>query len=217
MDLASLQTRFSFEVSQDTDFAFGQNITPANAVLAITEDPQGRLGSMMRWGLVPNWSRSPKPKIAPINAKAETLTNFKIFRSLLYGHRCLVPADSFYVLGRKRGSKPVRLLLKSQETFAFAGLWEHWPMPGIAREPFDSFTIITTVANDLVAPLDRRMPVILLKDAEAMWLDASVPLESALPLLRPYPADEMIIDEALVLANNMLAKGPALIASAQRL
>ena len=210
MDLVSLQARFSFELSQETDFAFGDMITPANPVLVVTEDPQGRLGSMMHWGLVPNWSLTSKPKLAPINARVETLTNIKMFRSLLYGHRCLIPADSFYVWPKRGNRNPVRISLKSNEAFAFAGVWEHWPIVGRPGEPFDSFTVITLASNPLIAPMYDRMPAVLPRSAEAVWLSPDAALETALSLLKPFPAGDMLLEEVPLLANGMPAKSPEL-------
>ena len=105
----------------------------------------------------------------------------------------------------------MRILLKSKEPFAFAGLWEHWPLPGKAGEPFNSCTIITTTPNELIEPIHDRMPVILSKDAEAMWLDPDVPQDAALSLLKPFPANSMMMYEVSSAVGNVRNKGPELI------
>jgi putative SOS response-associated peptidase YedK len=82
------------------------------------------------------------------------------------------------------------IALKSREPFAFAGLWEVWTSP--EGEEVKSCTIITTEANELLKPIHDRMPVILAKDAEAVWLDPMIEDPARLlPLLTPYPAEEM--------------------------
>src|SRR3546814_10902545 len=68
---------------------------------------------------------------------------------------CLVPADSFYEWQTVEGQKakqPWRIGLKGGGLFAFAGLWQ-------VESAFDGaacFTILTTAANDYLAPLHER-------------------------------------------------------------
>ena len=86
--------------------------------------------------------------------------------------------------------QPVRIVLKSREPFGFAGLWEHWTSPD--GEEVLTCTIVTTEANELLQAVHHRMPVILTKDAEALWLDPMVQEpEKLLPLLKQYPSEEM--------------------------
>ena len=75
---------------------------------------------------------------------------------------------------------------KDQAPFAFAGLWERWPQPGggVLR----SCTIITCPANELVAPVHDRMPVILAPEDFERWLD---PGQDQGELLKPYPAAQL--------------------------
>jgi len=105
--------------------------------------------------------------------------------------RCVVVADGLYEwqqMGRRK--QPVYIALKSREPFAFAGLWESWMSP--EGEEVKSCTIITTEANQLLKPIHDRMPVILIREAEAVWLDPAIQEPGALlSLLKPYPADEM--------------------------
>ena len=102
--------------------------------------------------------------------------------------RCLVLADGFYEWQKQGNVKqPVHIVLKSREVFGFAGLWDTWESPD--GEKINSCTIITTTANELLKPVHDRMPVILSREAEDVWLDPVIQDSSKLlPLLKPYPA-----------------------------
>jgi putative SOS response-associated peptidase YedK len=145
----------------------------------------------MRWGLVPSWAKD--AKLAPINAKAETLASKPMFRSLLKSRRCVIPTDGFYewqkVPGQK-GKVPYRIELKDRSLFGFAGLWDTWKGPDGKEVP--TFAIVTTKPNEVVAPIHDRMPVILTPEAEVVWLDPAVTEAKALAeCLKPYPESEV--------------------------
>ena len=145
----------------------------------------------MRWGLIPSWAEDPKVAQHMINARAETVAEKPSFRDSLRKRRCLVLADGFYEW-QKQGSvkQPVRIVLKTHEAFGFAGLWNTWE--SAEGEKINSCTIITTEANELLKAVHDRMPVILDREAEDVWLDPLVvDLAKLLPLLKPYPSDQM--------------------------
>ena len=173
----------------------GKHIEPSFAsgiqnVIVINDTGRRQL-VQMRWGLIPSWAKDPSIGNRMINARVETLAEKPAFRAALKKRRCIIPADGFYEwqkLGKVK--QPVRIVLKSREPFGFAGLWEHWTSPEGEEEL--SCTIVTTEANELLKTVHERMPVILTRDAEALWLDPKTQdPENLLPLLRQYPADEM--------------------------
>ena len=95
------------------------------------------------------------------------------FRNALRRRRCLVLADGFYEWQRVgRAKRPMRVVMRSGEPFAFAGLWERWRNSD--GQVIPSCTIITTEANDLLRPIHARMPVILPRGQEGLWLDGNV-------------------------------------------
>src|ERR1041384_635603 len=129
-----------------------------------------------------------------INARAETIAEKPAFRAALKKRRCLIPADGFYEWKKgetpKAPKQPFCIRLKSKEPFGFAGLWEHWTSPD--GEEVLSCTIITTEVNELLKEVHHRMPVILPREAEAVWLDPKIQdTDKLLPLLKPYRSDEM--------------------------
>ncbi len=119
-----------------------------------------------------------------INARAEGVEDKPAFRGAMRSRRCIVPATGFYEWKRAPGRKqPYAITLPDRPLFGFAGLWETWK--GTDGIPVETFTIVTTDANEAVAEIHDRMPVILPVEAEEAWL-AGEPA-AACRLLTPYP------------------------------
>jgi len=167
------------------------NAAPGQDLPVIRLHPETghRVLGLLRWGLVPYWSKDPKIAWRCINARGETVKTTSAFRSAYQSRRCLVPADAFYEWKASGASKqPYAIALRYREPFAFAGLWENWHDPK-EDEWVRTFTILTTQPNELVAPLHDRMPVILAPEEYARWLSTE---HDPADLIRPYPADQMI-------------------------
>ncbi len=198
---------------------------PANWNAAPTEDlPVVRFDAKagersldnLRWGLVPYWAKDLKIGYSTINAKAEGIDERPTFREAFRRRRCLVPLDAFYEwkkLGKER--EPYAAALADRRLMAMAGLWENWRSP--AGEWVRSFTIVTTAANALLAPLHDRMPVILDPEAWPLWLgEAPADSERLKALLVPYPPDRMTVWPVDKRVGNVANKDPALIEPAAR-
>jgi putative SOS response-associated peptidase YedK len=167
------------------------NIAPSQMMPVIVHQ-HGKAGMvMMQWGLIPQMAKEPERSLHPINAKAETLSEKPLFRGLLQNRRCLVPASGFYEW-KKEGTRkiPFYIRLKDTPLFAFAGLYDVWYDANSLAHP--SYTLVTTQANELVAPLHDRMPVILKRVDEERWLTGDAPAPDEMKkILGPYPAGEM--------------------------
>jgi putative SOS response-associated peptidase YedK len=123
-----------------------------------------------------------------INAKAETLEEKPTYRGPFKSKRCLIPADGFYEWKKTTSKKvPFRFTRRDGKIFAFAGLYDDWEHEG---KHVTSCTIITTGANELLAKVHDRMPVMLPEKDEWKWL-ADAPADELKILLKPYPAEEM--------------------------
>ena len=209
-DLGDLAQRFEFDGS---DFSYdpGYNITPTESVLTV-RNVEGREAAFMRWGLIPFWAKDPKIGARMINARAETVAEKPAFRNALKRRRCLVLADGYYEWQKTPvGKRPYRIILKSGEPFAMAGLWETWKDPQGNVVP--SCTIITTEANDFLEPIHNRMPVILPRDAEGVWLDPDVKDSASLTsILAPYSDGALDAYEISTLVNYARNNGPEVIA-----
>jgi putative SOS response-associated peptidase YedK len=193
-----------FDVAVPPLFAPRYNIAPSQPVAAIRIEPDTatRQLVLLRWGLIPSWAKDPKIGHQCINAKAEPVSEKPSFRAAFKKRRCLVIATGFYewqVQGRAK--QPMWIGLKGHRPFAFAGLWEQWkPAEG---EPLETCTIITTEANDLMAPIHNRMPVILFPTSYEQWLDPTVQQTEPLKaLLRSCPSEELLAHPVSTLVNN---------------
>lgn len=164
------------------------NIAPSQYCPIIFMENEKRKLEMMCWGLIPHWSKDKKTGFSLINARLETVTIKPSFKELFLTKRCLVAADGFYEWKKTASGKiPYRITLKSGEPFAFAGLWDEWH--GEKGEEIKSFTILTKESNSLINQLHDRMPVILKKENEELWLRAGqAKTEEA---LLQYPVNEM--------------------------
>lgn len=178
--------------TSDLPFATRYNAAPGQMIPAvIAHEGKNRIGEL-RWGLVPAWARDEKIGYKLINAKAETLRTKPSFRESFLRRRCIIPADSFYEWKQlpSGGKQPYRIFMKERKLFGFAGLYDKWT--NAEGRTIHTCTIITTTPNRLMEPIHNRMPVILQKEDEALWLNRSFRVQERLQdLLQPYPADAM--------------------------
>ena len=207
--IGELQERFDFDGSELTHVP-RYNIAPTQMPLSVTNSGRRR-GSYMRWGLIPSWAKSASVGSRMINARAETLAERFSFRTALQRRRCLVLADGFYEWQRRGSSRrPMRIVMASREPFAFAGLWDAWRDP--KGEVVRSCAIITTSANELLRPIHDRMPVVLPRELESLWLDHDIQDYAALAgILTPYITDEMEAYEVSSLVNSPANDGPEMV------
>jgi putative SOS response-associated peptidase YedK len=190
------------------------NIAPMQIVPVVRAAPEGeRTLSGLKWGLVPSWAKDAEIGNKMINARAETLTEKPSFREAFRGRRCLIPASGFYEWAKtERGAKqPFYFYLKERDVFAFAGLWEEW-VDRETGELLETFTIITTRANEVLKPVHDRMPVIVKAENYEEWLDPQLKATGRIEkLLAPYPAAEMDSHAVSRDVNSPTADSPELI------
>ena len=154
------------------------NVAPTQLIAAGREAKSGdREFAMLRWGLVPSWAKDPSIGNRMINARLETAAEKPAFRAAFGQRRCIIFADGFYEWRKEeQGKTPYFISLASGEPFAFAGLWEAWTDRGTG-ESLQTATILTTEANEFLAGLHDRMPVVLQPEGAKRWLggDARLP------------------------------------------
>ena len=169
------------------DYVPRYNIAPSQDILTIVERDSVREATLLRWGLIPYWSKEPK---GFINARAETLESKAAFSDSFQKRRCLIIADGFYEWERNgKISQPYYFQMKDQAPFAFAGIWDRWKSEG---GWITSCAIITTTANELLARIHHRMPVIIGPESIHQWLADEPRTDHLKDLLAPFPASEMI-------------------------
>lgn len=178
------------------------NIAPTQNIIVIVLDETKKLNTF-QWGLIPAWVKDQATgNKTIINARSETILEKSSFKDGFKKRRCLILADGYYEWKKSTNEKvPMYIYLKSQRPFAFAGIWDTWKSP--KGTVINSCAIITTKPNDLMASIHNRMPVILPKKDENIWLDISFQTEKyLLNLLKPYPSEEMSSHQVSKIVNS---------------
>lgn len=163
------------------------NIAPSQNVLTIVQREAEREAAFLQWGLIPSWSKEAK---GFINARCETIDEKPSFSESFQKRRCLILADGFFEWDQNSGrlKQPYYFQMKDESPFAFAGIWDEWRREGVS---VTSCAIITTAANELLAGIHNRMPVILHPESHDMWLTADSETAKVRNLLVPFPPSEM--------------------------
>ena len=196
------------------DWDFNVAPTTFQPVIRYSGNTGDRELVLMRWGLVPFFTKqlSDVKGISTINAKAEGIENSPTWCAPFRKRRCLVPADGYYEWARldEKTKQPYAFGMANEEPFAFAGLWDAWKAPDGSW--LQSFSIITTFANELTAKVHSRMPVILRPKDYGRWLDRGSE-EPHTDLLRPYDADQMVSAPCNPEVGNTKNNGPEMLNS----
>jgi putative SOS response-associated peptidase YedK len=213
---------------------FGRfNVAPTQEVLVVRASPDPeeaargeREARLMRWGLVPVWSKDLKVGYRMINAKKENLMKSRAYGPLVgkFRHRCLIVADGFYEWMKaedpKQPRQPWRFTVDGGEPFAFAGLctrkeWDDSEERGYDDGFIYTCTLVTTTPNEVVARVHDRMPAILPSpEAEAAWLNPDLSAEDAVAMCGPLEAARMEgkpANPALNKVGKGMAEGPELL------
>ena len=149
------------------------------------------------WGLIPHWVKDNKQRMQfwnnTLNARGETIFEKPSFRDSAKHKKCVIILDGFYEHHHFKGKTyPFLIQKKSREPLTVAGLWSEW-LDKETGEIINSFTIVTTKANNLLAKIhnnpkltEPRMPVILPEVKIEQWLQ---PIKTA--------ADKKVIEELI--------------------
>jgi putative SOS response-associated peptidase YedK len=183
-----------FRVPSVPDFFASPDVRPTETkpIVRLARDGE-RECVLARWGLVPSWSRDIRFGARCINARAEGVATTPAFRGAYAKRHCLVPLNAFFEWSGEKGHKTKwRIRMKDEPLFALAGLWEWWRDPA-TQQGVETYTIITTEANAVLAPVHDRMPVIIGAADYARWLDASTDSRA---LLAPCADEALVIEKA---------------------
>jgi putative SOS response-associated peptidase YedK len=202
-----IQSRFGID-DGGINLRASYNVAPDQVLPVVVRDTRNRL-KLMKWGLIPFWSR--ESKSVAINARIEGILSKPSFRKPIHSHRCLVPATGYYEWKGAAGEKtPYYIRRKDERLFAFAGISDAWEDPdgNITR----TFAIITTAPNDLLAEVHNRMPFILEAEEEDVWLGAKPEsVEGLLTSLKPVPGDQLEMYPVSKMVNWVKNDSPDLV------
>jgi len=164
-------------------FNIAPSAGPGNEqLIAVTAADGTRVLKLARWWFIPShWDRPLKELPTLFNARAEEVAQKPLYRHAFAASRCLVPANGWREFKGERGKKQPYHFQPDQKLFAFAGLWSTWHSE--TGESVDTFTIITTEANDVVRPIHNRMPLVMPVESYSSWLD-------------PHAAPGPVLDQA---------------------
>ena len=203
-----------FGISELPSFAMEPryNIAPTQQIPVVRQyaDYTDHL-DLLRWGLIPAWNKDTSSGPPLINARSETIAEKPAFRQAIKYRRCLIPASGFYEWRREGDKKmPQYIRLKDGSPMIFAGVWESGKGPD--GKLVDTCAILTTAANDLVAPLHDRMPVILHPGEYERWLDRDQrDPEKVKRIYEPFPADLIETYPVSSMVNSTRNESPELI------
>ena len=201
--------RALFAYAEQPNFPARYNIAPTQPIGIVRLVDGKRHFALVRWGLLPSWVKDPKAFSLIINARGESVADKPAFRAAMKRRRCLIPADGFYewmALPGQKSKQPMYIRLKGGELFAFAGLYVQGP-----SDVGETCVIVTTAANEVLAPIHNRMPVILPRDLLDAWLDPSATLAEIEAMLGPAPEASLRMWPVSTEVNRVAADGAHLL------
>ena len=182
--------RALFRYPDRPNFPPRYNVAPTQPVPVVRLMEGERRFALMRWGLIPSWVKDPKNFALLINARGESVNDKPAFRYAMKRRRCLFPADGFYEWKLEGGRRRAFYARRSGGgLLAFAGLWETWTGPN--GEEMDTAAIVTTQANNEMAAVHHRAPVILQPEDYDRWLDGEA--DDVCSLAQPFPSQLMAV------------------------
>ncbi len=170
------------------------DFVPSEPVPVVRLNPETREREFvhLHWGLIPAWVSDPTFGSRLPHARAETVATKRAFREAFRRRRCLVVVDSCR-LSRRRKSYLIQMT--DGQPFGMGAVWDRWQKDD--RGPIQSCAIITTTANEVVQPINDRMPAIIAPSDYDRWLDPEFyDAEELERMMRPWPSDRMLVSPA---------------------
>jgi putative SOS response-associated peptidase YedK len=192
-DVSEIKLDLAIDWDEIGDYRPRWNAAPTSQLPVVVSRQRQRILTLMRWGLVPSWAESMMIGRSTFNARAEDVRTRPAFRGAwTAGRRCLVIADAYYEW-RASDKQPFAVALANRGPMTLAGLWDSWCDPAAKDgKLLKSFAILTTSANEMLAALHHRMPVLLAPEHWPAWLGETTTSEAELStMLRPYPGAAM--------------------------
>ncbi len=222
-ELDALAEQFNFDPSIMQDiYSPRWNIPPAAPVLSVqrSSNDEGQSGKntarLLRWGMTGAWGANrTKPSRPLFNARAETVHRLPSFRQAFKESRCLIPASGFYEWKKDDAGNRTPMWFHSQDgaSIAFAGIRS---TERTLDGDIDACAIITCAANDLLAPVYHRMPVIVPSKSYDRWLGAYQDSDALLVLLQPREWEDVSYHPVSSEVNRAANDYPTLVERATR-
>ena len=196
-----------FELSGFPEVEPRYNISPSQEAPAIRVDPgttpPKRELVLLRWGLIPSWTKDTSSVKELINARCETIAFKPPFRSSFKKGRILIPSNGFYEWKRLDSGKRQAYLIHFEgfKLFAFAGIFDEWKTP--SGEIIKTYAIVTTTSADSIKSIHDRMPVVVSSKDYRLWLESTdTASQDFRNLLGPFSNDNFRITEVGMKVNR---------------
>lgn len=209
-----------FGLEEIEDFPPRYNIAPTQPILIIAGDRRRTEGDnrtdrralLARWGFLPGWVKDPAEFPLLINARSETAAEKASFRAAMRHRRVLIAASGFYEWhrppkGSNEKSTPYWIKPKHGGIVAFGGLLETYMSADGAE--IDTAAVLTTAANQMIARVHDRMPVVIRPEDFSRWLDClNQEPRHVSDLMTPAPEDYFEAIRVSDLVNKVANSGP---------
>lgn len=189
-----------YDISNHSQFKLPRyNISPSNEVVSVLHDGSKHRVGTLKWGFRPLYTTSDRP-LEIINVKGETVFDKAIFKTSVLQRRCVILADSFYEWKSDKSDKNPYRFMTDQKVFPMAAIWQTVETSG---RKIHTVAIITTHNNDTLKGIHHRMPVILTKEDEKIWLNNKIKdIPTLKKLIKPYDDKLMHFEQVSSLVNN---------------
>jgi putative SOS response-associated peptidase YedK len=151
----------------DVDWLPSWNVCPTRQIPVLLGDDSSRRIGLMRWG----WNPDALNGRLLINCRGEEAHDKRLFQTALARRRCIVPATGFFewqpATDKKARPQPFAFMPETPGLFGIAGLWEAVGGTG-------AVILMTVPANEVVAPVHDRMPLVIPLAETGRWLTAGV-------------------------------------------
>ncbi len=194
----------------DFDFELPRyNMAPGQRLLSVIYDGENYRAGSFKWGLVPHFSKDDKVGYKMINARSESIEEKVSFKDSFFNKRCIILSDGFYEWDKVSGSnKPYYITFEGKKLMAYAGIWSRYVKDG---RSLYTCSIVTTKANDKIAAIHERMPVILDSNNARKWIGIENDLDYLKALLSQYPSEKIEMIEVSTKVNKVVNDDPSLI------
>ncbi len=199
---------FQATPSNDLPVEPNYNVCPTQEIAVVTSESGVRRLRPMRWGFIPAWYKLPNDGPLLINARSETIAEKPAFRDACRQRRCLIAASGFYEWKRAKGETPLPWYVTRSDDrpIVFAGIWQDW---GQGDTRLSTCAVVTCDANEDMAPIHDRLPVVLDQEDWGKWLGEEG--KGAALLMKPIAEGRLRFARVSTKINSNRAQGPELI------
>jgi putative SOS response-associated peptidase YedK len=169
------------------------NICPTDTIDVVVHGGDQRALVPMRWGLIPGWWRKPlkEMRLAIFNARSDSVADQPMFSESFAKRRCLIPASGYYEwVTTPEGKQSYYFTRRNGQIITIAGIQDGRTDPANG-ERLRSCAMVITDANQFVADIHDRMPVILEPKDFEQWERGN--LEDAAALMKS--ANDAFLDK----------------------